>query len=68
MAAQSVEQERLALLANDIRVLVGQLNDAVKTGAEIGLISWLEVSTVLDVKGHATSYPSLSVRLQAEVH
>lgn len=32
-----IEQERLALLANDIRVLVSQLNDAVRKGPKSAL-------------------------------
>ena len=67
MQTETDRAEFQALIANDIRVLASQLNDAAKRAAEQGLKVQIEVSAVLDVKGIATSYPVLSVRVQAEV-
>lgn len=61
------EQEQKALIANDIRVLVGQLNEAIKKGAERGLQIALDVSIILDVKGSASCYPVLAAQVAAEV-
>jgi len=61
------EQEQRALNANDIRVLVGQLNESVRKGAECGLKIQIEISGVLDVKGSATYYPVIAAQVAAEV-
>ena len=68
MLTETNRAESQALLANDIRVLVEQLNGTIKRGAEQGLKIQIEASNTLDVKSIATSYPVLSVRVQAEVH
>jgi hypothetical protein len=64
-AAETTEAKALA--ANDIRVIVGQLNNAIKRGAEHSLKIQIEVSSVIDIKGAATCYPILSARVLAEI-
>lgn len=59
--------EARALAANDIHVLAGQLNDAIKRGAECGLRVQVDCTSVIDVKGVATYYPVLSVKILSEV-
>ncbi len=61
------ETESQAMTANDLRVLVSQLNEAVKKAAEKGLRIEIQASSVIDVKGTATLYPLVSVRVLAEV-
>lgn len=59
--------ESQALAANDIRVLVGQLNEAIKHGAGCGLTIVVDSANVIDVKGIATHYPALTVRVLSEL-
>lgn len=61
------EREQAPLLANDIQVLVSELNAKAKQAAENGLRVELSVSGVLDVKGSARYYPQIAVRVSAEV-
>ena len=55
------------MLANDLRVLVCQLNETIQRAAENGLQVGVEASVKLDTKGAATLYPVVSVRVLAEV-
>lgn len=59
--------EQQALAANDIRVLVSQLNEAIQNGAAQGLRVEINVSGCVDVKGPATYYSIVSARILTEV-
>jgi len=59
--------ETQALIANDIHVLAGQLNDTIKRGAENGLKIEISCTSVIDIKGVATYYPVLSVKVLSEL-
>ena len=61
------EQEQAALLANDIKVLIGELNESIKRAAEKGLRVHVEVSSAMDFKASASLYPALSIGVLAEV-
>jgi hypothetical protein len=62
-----IEREQASLIANDIQVLVSELNAKTKQAAENGLQVEITVSGVLDVKGSALYYPEIRSRVVAEV-
>ena len=49
MTTETSKAENQALLANDVRVLVGQLNDAIRKASETGLRVELSNRDVLDL-------------------
>lgn len=59
--------ENQALAANDVRVLVSQLNEAIQRAAANRLRVAIDVSAYVDVKGPATCYPVVAARLFAEI-
>ena len=61
------EREQASLLANDIQVLVSELNAKAKQAAATGLSVELSVLGVLDVKGSAKYYPEIRARIVTEV-
>jgi hypothetical protein len=60
-------KESQALIANDLRVLTAQLNEAMEAAAKRGLRVEVDVSTVLHVRERAFSCPTLAVRVLSEV-
>lgn len=60
------DAEQLSLIANDIKVLVGQLNEALRHGAERGLKIEITISETLEIKPVIYSQ-TLSVKLLREV-
>jgi hypothetical protein len=67
MNTQAQADERQALNANDVHVLTGQLNEAIKRAAEQGLRVEVSCGSIMDVKGAASCYPVVSVRLLSEL-
>ena len=67
MNAQEQADERQALTANDVHVLTEQLNEAIKRAAEQGLRVEVNCAGIMDVKGVASYYPAVSVRLFSEL-
>lgn len=62
------EQERLALLANDIKALVSQLNEAMQKAAQDRIKIECQVTGELNfASGRSVFYPVVSVRILAEV-
>jgi hypothetical protein len=61
-----IERESQAMLANDIRVLVNQINSVIRAGVQKGLKVEVHSREVLDVDLVA-QYPELSVRILADV-
>ena len=59
-------QEKQALLANDIKVLTGQLNEALRKSAAHGLRVEITVAGVLETNP-AIYFQELSVRMFSEV-
>lgn len=57
-----------SLIANDIVVLVAQLNEAINKAAQKGLRVEIDCSNIVDVKGLATYYPVVSAKILAEIH
>lgn len=65
---ESEEREQRALLVNDIRVLVSQLNERLELAAERGLELEVRAQHGLKMKGgKALSVTALSVRALTEV-
>ena len=50
-----------------MNVLTGQLNDAIRRAAEQGLRVEVTSANIIDVKGVASYYPVVSVRLLSEL-
>jgi hypothetical protein len=67
MNTEAQEDEGQALNANDIHVLTEQLNEAIKRAAERGLRVEANCASIMDVKGVASYYPVVSVRLLSEL-
>jgi hypothetical protein len=67
MSTQEQVDERQALNANDVHVLTQQLNEAIKRAAEQGLRVEVSCASIMDVKGGASYYPAVSVRLLSEL-
>jgi hypothetical protein len=67
MNTQAHADERQVLTANDVHVLAGQLNEAIKRAAEQGLRVEVNCASIMDVKGVASCYPVVSVRLLSEL-
>ena len=59
--------EQAALLANDLRVLVSQLNERVQEAARAGLQVEINASLSVNLDGDVLSYPTVSIRVTAEV-
>jgi hypothetical protein len=59
--------ERQALLANDIRVLVSQLNDAINSAAEQQMKIVISVAQRLEIQDDKLSYPVLSAQIYGEI-
>ena len=65
MAVES--SETYALIANDIQVLVSQLNQRIEQAARAGLRVECTSTVTLNLQTKATLYPSISVRLLTEI-
>lgn len=61
------EREQPELLANDIKVLVSELNSKARQAAENGLRVEITVSAALDVKASVTGYPVIRAKVLAQV-
>jgi hypothetical protein len=59
--------ETCALIANDIRALVSQLNERMEQAAQEGLRVECTSTVALDLRTKVSSYPSISVRVLAEI-
>lgn len=67
MKPETPTAETKALIANDVRVLVAQLNEAIQKAAANKLTVQITSSSHIDVRGPATCYPVVSARILAEI-
>lgn len=67
MQTEASTLEAQALIANDIRVLIGQLNVAIQRAAANKLAVQITTTGHIDVRGPATYYPVVSARILSEV-
>lgn len=67
MISAESENESAALAANDIRVLVSQLNESIQRAAAKGMEIEIDASVVLQVKGGVMHFPEVTVRILAPV-
>lgn len=61
------ERENQSMLANDLRVLVSELNSAIQRAADRGLKVTIQAQEVLDTRTKISKYPEVSIRILAEV-
>ena len=62
-----MQRENQAMLANDLRVLVSDLNGAIQKAAGAGLKVAITARDVLDVRTAASKYPEISIRVLVEI-
>jgi hypothetical protein len=61
------DRERQAMIANDVRVLVSELNEKIKQASKQGLRVEVDDNYRLEFKAGVCGYPVISVRVLAEV-
>ena len=67
MEAETRTSEAQALIANDVRVPVAQLNGAIQRAAANKLTVQITTSGHIDVTGPAPYYPVVSAQILAEI-